>query len=295
MNLGEQLKRLRSQAGLSQEKLAEKLGVSRQAVTKWETNAGLPDPDNLLAISALFHISIDELLANQTVPKESPEYLYESITEYDIDEPKRYDMKLDAANSLHLSGYDGEKIRVILSSNTLSTLQSDYKVKIDDTKRRIDVDIRRKNNISEAVARESLMIFVQLPNQYIDQVELSAHADQITLSSLTCSNTELDIKTPRMILDGVTGTVEINCNLDMNILCLSLNGEVAVNQVSASSRISVPQDTPFHATAKGIGTKIYYEKNGSQTPPFCVPDTEACDNTIELNGVKSELMITTCQ
>ena len=61
MTFAENLKMLRKQAGMSQEQLAEKLGVSRQAVTKWETGAGIPDIENIMAISMLFDISIDDL------------------------------------------------------------------------------------------------------------------------------------------------------------------------------------------------------------------------------------------
>lgn len=63
MTFAENVKMLRKQAGMSQEQLAEKLGVSRQAVTKWETGAGIPDIENIMAISALFDISIDDLLS----------------------------------------------------------------------------------------------------------------------------------------------------------------------------------------------------------------------------------------
>ena len=87
MTLAEKLKFLRKQAGMSQEQLAEKLGVSRQAVTKLETDAGIPDIENVIAISALFDISIDELLSNENGAKKPTDYLFESITEYDIDEP----------------------------------------------------------------------------------------------------------------------------------------------------------------------------------------------------------------
>lgn len=80
MTFAEKLRSLRKQAGISQEQLAEKLGVSRQAVTKWETDAGIPDMENIMAVSALFDISIDELLSNEraTKTKQSPEYLFES-------------------------------------------------------------------------------------------------------------------------------------------------------------------------------------------------------------------------
>lgn len=54
MTFAEKLKNIRKQSGMSQEQLAEKLGVSRQAVTKWETDAGIPDIENIMAISALF-------------------------------------------------------------------------------------------------------------------------------------------------------------------------------------------------------------------------------------------------
>ena len=46
----------------SQEQLSEKLGVSRSAITKWETDKGIPDVDNLKALSKLLNVSIDYLL-----------------------------------------------------------------------------------------------------------------------------------------------------------------------------------------------------------------------------------------
>ena len=91
MNLGKQIKNYRKQTGMSQEKMAEKIGVSRQAITKWETDAGIPDIENLIAIAKLFKISVDELLFNK---RKQSEYIYESRTEYDIDSRKDYDVNL---------------------------------------------------------------------------------------------------------------------------------------------------------------------------------------------------------
>lgn len=143
MTFAEKLKSLRKQAGLSQEQLAEKISVSRQAVTKWESDAGIPDIENIKALSTLFDISIDELLVGEKGTKKPAEFLFESVTEYDIGEPKRYDMKFGGAKRFVLSGYEGEKIRIRLASNTLPTLQKDFKIKIDDIRRRIDVDVNR--------------------------------------------------------------------------------------------------------------------------------------------------------
>ena len=290
MTLAEKLKFLRKQAGMSQEQLAEKLGVSRQAVTKWETDAGIPDIENVIAISALFDISIDELLSNEDGAKKPTDYLFESITEYDIDEPKRFDMKFGGAKQFVLTGCGSEKIRVRLASNTLSTLQSDFKVKIDDIRKRIDVDVNRRNGVSEATAKEDVSIFVQIPTPYIGKIECAVNAETVEIRSLECESVELDIKTPHIVLEDVSGTVEINCNLDMEVVCHSLNGEVDINQVSATSKIYIPKDTVFTAVTKGIGTSISYEKDGRQTERFDTPDAE---NIIELNGIKSELVIST--
>ena len=290
MTFAEKLKSIRKQAGMSQEQLAEKLSVSRQAVTKWETDAGIPDIENIMAISALFDISIDELLSNERGAKKPTDYLYEGITEYDIDEPKRYDMKFGGAKQFQLSGYEGEKIRVRLASNTFSTLQNDFKVKIDDIRKRIDVDVNRKNGVSETTAKEAVSIFVQIPSPYVGKIECAVNAETVEIRSLECDSIELDVKTPYIALADVSGTVEVNCNLDMEIVCRSLNGEIAINQVSATSKIHVPEDTVFTAVTKGIGTSISYEKDGRQTERFDTPDAE---NIIELNGIKSELVIST--
>ena len=62
MTLAEKLKDARKNASLSQEQLAEKLCVSRAAVAKWESGKGLPDIENLKAISKLLNVSIDYLV-----------------------------------------------------------------------------------------------------------------------------------------------------------------------------------------------------------------------------------------
>ena len=62
MTLSEKLQSLRKAAGLSQEALAERLNVTRQAVSKWETGEGKPDIDNLLPLAKLLGTTVDYLL-----------------------------------------------------------------------------------------------------------------------------------------------------------------------------------------------------------------------------------------
>lgn len=65
MTLGEKIKACRQRAGLSQEKLAERVGVSRQAVTKWEANQSAPHTENLFQLAEALGTTVDFLLTPQ--------------------------------------------------------------------------------------------------------------------------------------------------------------------------------------------------------------------------------------
>ena len=65
MKLSEKIAALRKSHGLSQEALAEKLNVSRQTVSRWETGTAMPDAANLLQLSRLFHVTADQLLNDE--------------------------------------------------------------------------------------------------------------------------------------------------------------------------------------------------------------------------------------
>lgn len=73
MTLGQRIQEHRARLGLSQEGLGEQLGVSRQAVSKWEADASLPDTDKLIALSKLFGLTLDELLQLNTPPQNDGE------------------------------------------------------------------------------------------------------------------------------------------------------------------------------------------------------------------------------
>lgn len=63
MNFGMQIRNIRTERGLTQEQFAEKLNVTRQAISNWENNRNLPDIEMLLAIADTFHISLDDLIS----------------------------------------------------------------------------------------------------------------------------------------------------------------------------------------------------------------------------------------
>lgn len=64
MTLKERIQSQRNRRGLSQEKLAELVGVSRQAVSRWEVGSAVPDTDKLVPLARALGVSVDELLGN---------------------------------------------------------------------------------------------------------------------------------------------------------------------------------------------------------------------------------------
>ena len=92
--LGENLAKYRKKAGYSQEELADKLGVSRQAVSKWERGEASPDTENLIALSRLYGVTLDDLVNKE--PSES--------------ETKTNEKKDDNRNYVHI-GLDGIHVK----------------------------------------------------------------------------------------------------------------------------------------------------------------------------------------
>lgn len=100
MSLGDQLKLNRQRIGLSQGEVATRLNITRQSISKWETGKGYPDLDNLVLLSEIYNVSIDELLKkdernrNRIVGNNSNDILIES-DKTDSKAEKHKEMKKD--------------------------------------------------------------------------------------------------------------------------------------------------------------------------------------------------------
>ena len=70
IDIGSRIYSLRTKMGLSQQQLADRLGVSRQSVSKWETGTALPELDKLVAMSELFGVTLDEMAGKVTTATE---------------------------------------------------------------------------------------------------------------------------------------------------------------------------------------------------------------------------------
>lgn len=276
MTLGETIKYYRSQLNMSQTELGDKIGVSRQAVTKWETDTGIPDINNIKSLAKVFHISIDILLSHHI---DTP---YVSKIEYDLDTPKDFDINLGTLGNVSIEGYEGEKLLIQLSSSSYSDLQKDFKMKFDDNKERLDIDLMTKEYVTK-IQRREVNLSIMLPVHYIRKVECNVLPSSMSMSHVTSDSIELDIKTSTLDLKDIHGHIEIDCNIDMIINIDTIDGKLDFNAVRCSSQLNITSPSHFKTVSKGIKTKIIYEKDID----------EESDNQIELNGIMSELMIKT--
>lgn len=102
IEIANRLAELRKKKGLSQEELAEKLGISRQAVSKWETAAASPDTDNLICLAKLYGVSLDSLLNTE----ESVEDIVRDKQE-ETEEKRRHSSFNINEHGIHVEDEDG--------------------------------------------------------------------------------------------------------------------------------------------------------------------------------------------
>ena len=108
----------RKENNLSQEELAERIGVSRQAVSKWERAEASPDTDNLIRLAEVYGVSLDEMLTgkktepqNETPESDSPAPEQEYAEPDEGTEYHRYD-KVSFKNGIHVENKDGDKVHI---------------------------------------------------------------------------------------------------------------------------------------------------------------------------------------
>lgn len=112
MKLSDKIIKLRKQSGMSQEELAEKLNVSRQAISRWEVGSAQPDASNVLQLSKLFGVTTDYLLNDD----------YES----DNDLPKVKEIKSDSFHQIMIFMVTLEVMILIIQFITTIILQNEF-------------------------------------------------------------------------------------------------------------------------------------------------------------------------
>lgn len=149
MTFGEKIQKLRKEAGLSQEEFSYQLGVSRQAVSKWERDNGYPETEKIVRMSRLFNVSLDYLLNDDDLqkPEISPDekgiYISREMAEGFLSYQKRKLQKTGIAIGLFVGGlsisfWDAEISIVLLMICIIVGIVLLFSVKLaDDPYRRI--------------------------------------------------------------------------------------------------------------------------------------------------------------
>jgi transcriptional regulator with XRE-family HTH domain len=292
MIFAEKLKTLRKEKNISQEQLAEKIHVSRQAITKWESGNGIPDIENLIAISALFNESLDSLLSEEKSLISKHEFLYESRTEYDLDSPKRIDLKIGTAHEVIIEKTNDEKIQVIAASNKLSFLTQQVKVKIDENRRYMDVIIKHSTYLSEIAALENLFILVRIPVKFVADVELCGEFENLKVRDIVFDDIEFDGKAKNVFVTNATGHVELNTNSNLNVEVNGVHGKIDLNHFHAVSKVKFAEGQNYYLKNAGCFTR-FVDANGKVLAGKREKDdpSEPVDLIVELNGWKAEAQI----
>ena len=230
MNFSEKLKEIRKNEGLSQEQLAEKIGVSRQAITKWETGKGLPDVENMVIIAEIFKTTLDELLRGSAVRQEPKASVFVSETIYDIDSEKHFDVNIGNAAAVILSSGTDEKLHIKLSSETIGNLDEVFKIKLDEKKNKLDVDCLNKNKLSRYEAEDSLKVEVILPGKYSDQCEVAASVKLLVIDDLHLRRLEYDGDAKEVMISNSSGSLEFTAKTDYDITVDKITGRLDIYQ-----------------------------------------------------------------
>lgn len=127
--LANKLYELRKVSGLSQEEFAEKLNVSRQAVSKWERGETLPDTDNLITIAKLYGISLDELISHNPTSTAKAQTETDSNSQTSTCEPE--DEEDTVFYQQESSNDDNYKVKINEDGIFVDATDGDANVKID--------------------------------------------------------------------------------------------------------------------------------------------------------------------
>ena len=273
MQFSEKLKMLRKEKGFTQENLADRLNVSRQAITKWESGDGIPDIENLKQISKLFDTTIDELVKEEkdiNIDKS-----YKEVYELEIDHTKHFDINIDKINELSIVPNEEEKVVLEVSSNEEENLKDYFKVKFDDIYNKLDIDVKNKKKISD------ISISMFLPQKYINEIELKSNMKRLSISDLELTKLEYDGNLKYLNVLNSKGRIVLNttkCDIEANYD--RLDGILEVNTFNSTARVTLPKDQEYKTILKGVKNEFVDAIN-----------TEESTNVIELNGVGSKLII----
>ncbi|MBR0491862.1 MAG: helix-turn-helix transcriptional regulator [Clostridia bacterium] len=275
MLFNEKLKMLRKESGFTQEGLAEKLNVSRQAITKWETGEGTPDIENLKLISNLFNTTIDDLVKEEKDVNIDAINQFKYSEELEINHTKHFDINLGKFEEVNILPTEEEKVKVELLSSKYENINELFKIKFDELYNKLDIDIKNSKII------DNIILNIYLPEKYIEDIELNTKIKTLNISDIEISKLEFDGELKYINVKNSKGKVVLNttrCDIEADYD--KLDGELEVNIVNSTARVQIPKGSKYKTILKGKKNQFINENV-----------SEDATNIIELNGLNSKLII----
>lgn len=288
--INEKIKYLRKANNMTQEELAEKLNVSRQAITKWESGIGTPDITNIEALAKLFNVTIDELLSkNSNINKDNV-----SRTEFDIFSRSSFHLNVGVAKSLDATSADIEKIIVEIRSDLPTESYKLAKVKFTEGKR-VDlvvieyktdkkfIDVKNDKSFSKQDAKNHLFIKIIFPEKLADHIELEGNLEYLNVHDLLEErHIEFDGKVNNVYINNIKGHFELTSNVDMEVNYDGSIEQLDINQLRCVSNLYLSKDTNVDVYNKGRACKVIFNDFHNKSE---------ATNKVEFNGFKSELTV----
>ena len=288
--LNEKIKSLRKANNMTQEDLAEKICVSRQAITKWESGAGTPDISNIEAIASLFGLTIDELLTDE--PFSAKDNL--SRTEFDAFGKDDFDIDFGDVNTLDVTLTASEKVIIEIRCDVAEPVYKFAKVRLDNGKKAnlavVQIKADKKYVLTETGktfsaqdARNHLFIKISLPEELAGRIELCGNAKKLVIHDFnTEKHIEFDGKVETVEVTDCKGRFELTSNVDMQVTYDGSLTQFDINQWKCLCNLYIVKGAEVDVYNKGRGCNVVFD--GYENRP-------ESDKKVEYNGYKSEMTV----
>lgn len=211
--LGMVIRNIRRDEKMSQEKLAELIGVSRQAVSKWERDIGTPNLSNLISLSDFYHGSLDELLQNDLCNCSERKALYKSILEYSTDIKKDYNINLVNARKVIIQAQEHKMVQICLMSNEKKTVQKNYIPNLYEKEGVINIVVQESNFQIESCKKRNLDVIVLLPAEHIGKISIVVNAVLLNFKNIKSEKIAVSGNVKSINLQKTKGYLDIKNGL----------------------------------------------------------------------------------
>lgn len=303
IEIANRLLELRKKNNLSQEELAEKLGISRQAVSKWERAEASPDTDNLIALARLYKVSLDEMLMikeeekvssgqcnREPKPHNGKEYCLEGLDKIMVSVMSR---------DVRISQTDGNKLSVeeYLGKN------DDVLISVQNNTLHIQEKGKRNKGFLFFGNMQSSAVEIFVPKDFHGELEIGTASGDIELrgnwklAELRMKTTSGDlsvstVEAEKLQVDGVSGDVQFaggggrsflkTISGDIEAVCLGgdifvetgsgdvemalreITGQASVKSTSGDIEIEIAADTSCILFAEAVSGEVSYNLHKAQ-------------------------------